>query len=83
MDDPRWEKPIDIVHEMIGKSKKKNYTMIINRRLAIIEAFKEAKKDDLILILGKGRDTYMAIQDDKVLYSDIWVLNELKSGKMS
>ena len=83
MDDPRWEKPIDIVHEMIGKSKKKNYTMIINRRLAIIEAFKEAKKDDLILILGKGRDTYMAIQDDKVLYSDIWVLSELKSGKMS
>ena len=81
-DDPRWENPLDIIHEMISKSKKKNYQIILDRRKAIEEAYSRSN-DEIILILGKGRDNYMAIRDEKVLYSDIEVINNLKNSKMS
>ena len=29
-----------------------------------------AKKDDIVLIAGKGRDNYMAIKDEYLPYSD-------------
>ncbi len=78
MDDPRWENPYDIIKEMLKKTKKKNYEIVLSRREAIIKALKMLKKDELLLILGKGHDNYMAINDYKVPYSDIEVLNDNK-----
>ena len=78
MDDPRWEDPRDIIHDMLSETKKKNYEIIINREDAIKKAVNEAKKDDLVLILGKGRDNYMIINDEKIPYNDIDVLESLK-----
>ena len=78
MDDPRWEDPINIVNDMISQTKKKNYEIIINREEAIKKAINEANDSDLILILGKGRDNYMIIRDDKIPYSDIDVLEKMK-----
>ena len=79
MDDPRYENPYDIIKQMIGNNKKNNYKIIINREYAIKEAFKIAKKDYIILILGKGIDNYMAIDNKKISYSDYQtVFEELK-----
>ena len=78
MDDPRWEDPINIVNDMISQTKKKNYEIIVNREEAIKKAINEANDSDLILILGKGRDNYMIIRDDKIPYSDIDVLEKMK-----
>ena len=75
MDDPRFEKPVDIAREMIYKEKN-NYTYIENRKKAITYALDLARKDDIVAILGKGRDNYMAIKDKKVFYSDIFVLDD-------
>lgn len=75
MDDPRWEKPIDIINMMIDKTKD-NYIIEENRETAIKKALSIANKDDIVAILGKGRDTYMAIKDLKVYYSDIDVLDK-------
>ena len=46
-----------------------------NRKRAIIKALDMAVCNDIVVILGKGRDNYMAIGNDKVLYSDILVLD--------
>ena len=73
MDDPRYEDPNDIINDMIDKSKN-NYNVIIDRESAIKEALSIAKKDDIVAILGKGRDNYMAIEDKKLPYCDIDVL---------
>ncbi len=75
MDDPRFEKVSDIIDEMIDRGKK-NYEIEVDREEAIKKALKLAEKDDIVAILGKGRDNYMAIENKKVLYSDILVLDK-------
>jgi len=61
---------------MIGKSKKKNYLKIIDRKEAINYAIRNFP-NDLILILGKGRDDYMAINNEKIPYSDYETIKEI------
>lgn len=76
MDDPRYEDVNKIIDEMIDNSKKNNYIKIINRENAIKYAINYAKVNDLILILGKGTDNYMLINDFKIPYSDINIVNK-------
>ena len=70
MDDPRNEFVNDIINEMIGKSKKKNYLKIIDRSDAIKKGISLCKNNYILLILGKGCDNYMAINNSKIYYSD-------------
>ena len=72
MDDPRWENVDTIIDEMVGD--KKDYIRIIDREEAINYALSIASKGDVVLILGKGRDNYMAIGDKKVKYNDYEVI---------
>lgn len=71
MDDPRYEKVEDINNELTQDVKKNNYIFITNRKKAIKYAIDIAKKDDLILILGKGTDNYMAIKNKYKKYNDL------------
>ena len=75
MDDPRYEKTLDIIDMMIDKNKN-NYIIEENREIAIKKALDMAEKNDIVAILGKGRDNYMAIKDLKIYYSDINVLDK-------
>jgi len=80
-DDPRNENPKDIINDMLKMTKKKNYYCIIDREEAIKLAYTMAKKDDIVLILGKGRDKYIAIEDKYIEYSDINVIEKLTDIK--
>ena len=71
MDDPRYEKVKDIIKDMTKELKKNNYIYIKNRKKAIKYAINISKKDDLILILGKGTDNYMAIKNKYKKYNDL------------
>ncbi len=73
MDDPRYESVDDIIDQMVGKNE--DYIRIIDREEAIEYALDIASKDSVVLILGKGRDNYMAINDKKVYYSDYDVIS--------
>ena len=53
---------------MVGEEK--DYIRIIDREEAIHYAFDIANSNDVVLILGKGRDNYMAIDDKKIEYND-------------
>ena len=68
MDDPRYENVDDIINQMVGDSK--NYIRIVNREKAIHYALSIATEGSVVLILGKGRDSYMAIGGEKVRYND-------------
>ena len=74
MDDPRFEDVDDIIDDMVGSES--NYIRIVDRRKAIYKALSLAKKGSVVLILGKGRDNYMAINDRKEEYSDYVVVEE-------
>ena len=69
MDDPRYEDVNDIIDEM-AKGVKKDYIREIDRKNAIYKALSMAKEDDIVAILGKGNDNYMAIKDKYIKYSD-------------
>ena len=53
---------------------KNNYLKIIDRKEAIYKALSLANCHDIVVILGKGRDNYMAIKDEKIPYSDYDVI---------
>lgn len=76
MDDPRHENVNDIIDQMIGKEKSNNYKRIVDRRKAIKYALQKAKQDDIVLVLGKGRDKYMAVEDRREPYCDYDVIKE-------
>ena len=70
MDDPRNEDVNSIIDELVSGTNKNNYERIINREEAIKKAIDMAKKDDIILVAGKGDDNYMAIGDEYLPYKD-------------
>lgn len=74
MDDPREEDVNSIIDDLIKDSKKTNYMRIIDRKKAITYALDIAQKDDIVIVLGKGRDPYMAIGKEYVSYSDLEVI---------
>lgn len=62
-DNPRTENPKEIVKEIeegIKKTKGK-YVVIVDRKKAIEHAIKMAKRNDLVLIAGKGHETYQEV----------------------
>lgn len=79
MDDPRFESVDDIIDQMVGENT--NYIRIVDRKKAIFHALDIADKDSVVLILGKGRDEYMAIQDKKIYYSDYEVVKKYFTKK--
>lgn len=74
MDDPRFEDPKDIASDMVGSHQETNYTFISDRPSAINFAFQKAKKGDVVAVIGKGRDNYMAVLDKRLSYSDYDVI---------
>lgn len=74
MDDPRYEDPDKIIDDLISGSDKTNYLRIIDRKKAIYKALDIAKDKDIVLIAGKGRDDYMAIDDKYLPYCDYDVI---------
>ena len=75
MDDPRSEDVNSIIDDLVSSSTSKNYERILDRKEAINKALSIAEKDDIILIAGKGSDTYMAIGNEYLPYSDLDVIN--------
>ena len=74
MDDPRFEDPNNIINDMLVDTHLTNYKIIIDRTKAIYYALDSAVEGDLVLVIGKGRDNYMAIFDKKIKYCDYDVI---------
>jgi UDP-N-acetylmuramoyl-L-alanyl-D-glutamate--2,6-diaminopimelate ligase len=77
-DNPRFEDPEDILDQMeAGVAKEVAYkvTRISDRKLAIMTAVRElAKAGDVILVAGKGHETYQDINGVKHDFDDKLVL---------
>ena len=65
-DNPRTEDPNAILADIVkGVGEAKNYTVIENRPSAIRYAMDIAQKDDIIVLAGKGHETYQEIMGVK------------------
>lgn len=63
-DNPRTEDPKTIISDMIdglGQEDLDQYVMVLDRREAISHAISMAKPEDVVLIAGKGHETYQEI----------------------
>lgn len=80
-DDPRYEDPEDIYKQMLGSHIENKYEFIKDRKKAISYAFSLALPLDIIAIIGKGRDNYMAIFDKRIPYSDYDVIMQYLQKK--
>ena len=71
-EDPRSEDPKDIINDMIELIKdRNNYEIIIDRSKAIKRAIDVAKTGDMVMILGKGNETYEKLKDKVIYFNDI------------
>lgn len=66
-DNPRTEDPMKIIGQILEGAKKcgKPYEVVENRRLAIRRAMDLARKDDIIVLCGKGHETYQILGTEK------------------
>jgi UDP-N-acetylmuramoyl-L-alanyl-D-glutamate--2,6-diaminopimelate ligase len=72
-DNPRTEKPEDIISEVVTgfeNPDSENIKIEPDRRKAIELALENAAKDDIVLIAGKGHETYQIIGTRKLDFSD-------------
>lgn len=72
-EDPRSEDPKDICNDIIKniKDTNNNYEIIIDRHEAIKKAINIAKEKDIVLILGKGNETYEKLKDKVIYFNDV------------
>lgn len=69
-DNPRDEEPMEIIDEIKTGIEKDNFSVEENRELAIKKAVAMSSKGDVILIAGKGHETYQEIKGVKYHLSD-------------
>ncbi len=77
-DNPRTENPLQIISE-IEKGLQKTtcpYQIISDRRDAIHQAIAKAKSGDVVLIAGKGHETYQIVGSDKFHFDDREIARE-------
>jgi UDP-N-acetylmuramoyl-L-alanyl-D-glutamate--2,6-diaminopimelate ligase len=76
-DNPRTEDPEKILDDILGGiSDRSMIVREVNRRQAIGIALTEARKDDVVLIAGKGHETYQVIGTNRIHFDDREVVYE-------
>lgn len=77
-DNPRTENPLEIIQEIEAglTAANTNYATIPDRREAIFRAVNEARTGDVVLIAGKGHETYQIVGDQKYHFDDREVARE-------
>ena len=86
-DNPRFEKPEQIIADIVEGMKETagQYEVIPDRQEAVEKALENAREGDVVLIAGKGHETYQEIEgirypmDDRRLAEDAF--NNLQKGQ--
>ena len=77
-DNPRSENPGEIINDILEgmKDTKTPYKVIESRKDAIFWALENAKENDIILLAGKGHETYQILNDGTIHFDEREVVNE-------
>ena len=82
-DNPRTEKPEDIISEIekgISKTKGK-YEIVVDRKEAIAKAIKMMNKRDIVINAGKGHEVYQEINGEKKPFDEREIIKEILGEK--
>ena len=75
-DNPRYENQEKIVKDILTGLSSQNFEVYTDRGDALRKALSGLKKDDVLVVLGKGRETYQEVEDVRLPYSDIEIIEE-------
>jgi len=81
-DNPRSEDPLAIIHQILeGVDDSSRHKVYVepDRRKAIFKAIMLAEANDIVLIAGKGHETYQIIGQEKIPFDDREVAKEALS----
>jgi len=85
-DNPRSEEPEAIIDDIIPglmAIENSHYAKIVDRREAIHQAIHLARKGDLVIIAGKGHETYQLVKDQVFPFDDRLVAREFLGERLS
>ncbi|AAK80087.1 UDP-N-acetylmuramoyl-L-alanyl-D-glutamate--2,6-diaminopimelate ligase [Clostridium acetobutylicum] len=75
-DNPRSENPEEIIKDIVQGIKTDNYVIVENRKEAIKKAMLMAKKDDVIVLAGKGHENYQILGDKTIHFDEKEIVSE-------
>ena len=76
-DNPRSEEPNSIIDDIIAGIEKDNYIRITNRHEGIEKAMEIAEDGDVIVIAGKGHETYQILNTGTIHFDEREVIEEI------
>jgi UDP-N-acetylmuramoyl-L-alanyl-D-glutamate--2,6-diaminopimelate ligase len=78
-DNPRSEEPEAIIRDIEEGIRDTGgaYITIVNRKEAIRYALENAEKDDIIILAGKGHETYQTFRDKTIHFDEREVVREI------
>ena len=76
-DNPRSEEPMEIIRDIEASLNKDKYIVIENRKEAIKKAINIANKGDVIVIAGKGHETYQILKNETIHFDEREVVKEI------
>lgn len=82
-DNPRFEEPQAIIDDILTgmKKTKGKYISIIDRREAISYVMHHAQPGDIVILAGKGHETYQEIKGKKYHMSEEEIVQDVLDGK--
>ena len=82
-DNPRSEEPAQIIEEIAeGILEKEKMEKIVDRREAIERAIEELEEGEVLLVLGKGDETWQEIKGEKIPFDDREVIREILAARL-
>lgn len=76
-DNPRTEDPEVIIDDVVAGMGKAPHRRIVDRREAIAAALSEARPGDLVLLAGKGHETYQVIGRERLPFDEGAIVRDL------
>jgi UDP-N-acetylmuramoyl-L-alanyl-D-glutamate--2,6-diaminopimelate ligase len=82
-DNPRSEDPETIIDEIVAGINKRDSKVIVesDRTNAIRKALEIAQKDDVVILAGKGQETYQILANGKIHFDEREVVAKILSEK--
>lgn len=80
-DNPRSEEPMDIINDIVKSLNYDNFVIEVNRKEAIRKAMNMALEGDVIVIAGKGHETYQILKDETIHFDEREVVYDILEGK--
>ncbi len=81
-DNPRSEDPLAIMNDALVGIRRKDVPHVVepDRAAAIARALKEAREGDIVILAGKGHETYQILKDKTIPFDDRAVAREVLRG---